>query len=105
MVNCLSFLAPSKRSPSVAHSEKSTHTAADHATNPYLCACGSFEPLPAYSHQKARLSQGASEDEKLKGIMKDVAATIESRIKSLDKELRTLSLEMWDLKEIQWQER
>jgi hypothetical protein len=44
-------------------------------------------------------------DEKMEGVMADVASTIEKKIKSLDGELRDLSLKMWNLKEIMWEER
>jgi hypothetical protein len=68
--------------------------------------CCSFEPLPEYSaHQKGRLSDVHIGEEKLNGIMAEVAITIECKIKSLDAELRDLSLKMWDLKEIKWEER
>lgn len=41
----------------------------------------------------------------MSGIMVQLAKTIEDRITALDEELRGLSLKMWSLKEIQWQER
>jgi hypothetical protein len=72
----------------------------------YPSTCCTFEPLPAYSaHQKGRLSEVQIRDEKLDGIMAEVASTIDKKVKGLDGELRDLSLKMWDLKEIMWEER
>ncbi|UZJ51112.1 hypothetical protein CBS101457_000432 [Exobasidium rhododendri] len=94
MAGCFSILAPKKGAAATSPSPPTI-----------VCACCSFEALPEYSsHQKGRFSKDGAQSEKLQGIMAEVAKTIESRISSLDKELRDLSLQMWSFKEIQWQE-
>lgn len=69
------------------------------------CLC-TYEPLPAYTEaQKARLPFTDFGNEKLSDVMAMVSKTIEKKIRNLDGELRDLSLKMWDLKEIRWEER
>jgi hypothetical protein len=102
MAGCLSILPSLRRKTQ----PREAPTPIPHMQTCPPVTCCSFEPLPAYSsHQKGRLAEVPIGDEKMEGVMADVASTIEKKIKSLDGELRDLSLKMWNLKEIMWEER
>lgn len=128
MPNCLSALIPrtSQRSKTrEQHADAESHTvgplqsqrysriAVSERGGPasgtaYCTSCCMSEPLPGYEDGPGNDYGVLFDNEKgagaLSGIVADMAKDIEKTIGGLDKELRQLSLTMWENPEIAYQE-
>ena len=110
MPSCLSALTSSLRrgshaAPSASQprtqpipqrDEKAALSSGCHQMTAPHAACCDFSPLPAYAPP--------TEPTPLEGEMAVVARELEKNIAGMDAELRDLSVKMWDLHELGWEE-
>ncbi|PWN45601.1 amidohydrolase [Ceraceosorus guamensis] len=69
--------------------------------------CCDFTPLPVYSAHDGTISAHVQQTDlpEPSDETKELFEDLQAKINALDKELRGLSLKMWDLKEVAWEER
>lgn len=102
MPGCFSALLPKRiqhrRDAEAVPSRSATYPAQTH--NPHAC-CGSFALLEESDEKRL---DDAPPAYPMSGILDDLSTTIKDKIEALSDDLRELSLKMWDLHEIRWQE-
>lgn len=108
-MGCFSVLSPFKQQKAERKEEKevlSYQNVPHHNASASACCCA-CEPLPGYEevNQKMQWDLISDEAKKTAQSSKEMGDTIASTIKSIDGELRKLSLSMWSKPELGWQEK